>query len=108
LTVLIAANVAAFLACLFAYFALMRHLREFHLQLWMRFGNRRNPAVDPNESEKIEIESLFALWGYLRSGAWRKHGDARLERLIRSQRICFYVWCLTMAAAFISLLLPTR
>jgi len=45
---------------------------------------------------------------YLRRGAWRQLGDARLARLIRVRRLCFYAACITLPAMFVLIVLPTR
>ena len=108
LIALVAINAAACIAGLCVHAALMRHLREHHPHLWMRFQTRPNPARDANETERVEIITQFTFAEYLRSGAWRGLGDARLERLISTRRFCFYAVCLTMSAALIALFLPTR
>jgi hypothetical protein len=98
----IVANAIVCIAALCVWYTLRSHLRTHHPLVWSRFRFPRSGVDD----EKAETLADIGLAEYLRGEDWRSLGDARLERLIKTRRTCFYAACVTMTAALAAFLLP--
>jgi hypothetical protein len=85
--------------------ALRRHLQKHHPLLWNGFRFPHSSPLVDRDDEKAEVLAQAGLSESLRSGAWRALGDARLDRLVHAQRLCFYAVVVAMTACLVATLM---
>jgi len=93
-----AANAAACIGWVWLYLLIKRHLQSRHPTIFNVF---RYPGSAAND-EEAEVRASFALGAWLRSGEWRRLDDPYLAGLVRARRINFWLCCVTLAVAAVT------